>query len=985
MVQLAECNRPCAVRRVGASRGPFSLFAATVAPSLATLLLAAAFSLAQSPATPSADSRPLHERLDALVDAAQIGPVAPSAGDAEFLRRVYLDLVGTIPTSAEARAFLDDAAADKRARLIDRLLASPEHARHLASMFDVMLMERRPAKGIADAEWKKFLFDSMRTNKPYDQFVREILTADGSDPATRPAANFLLARDAEPNLATRDIARVFFGRDLQCCQCHDHPLVDDFYQAEYYGIYALVSRTYVFVDKKDKDKQYLAEKAEGDPTFVSVFDKAKIQRTGQPRVPLGEAIAETQLPKGEEYTVKPDKDVRPIPKVSRRAELAKAATENNPAFRRNIVNRLWAMLFGQGLVDPVDMLHRGNPPANEAVLDLLADEFAAHRYDIRWLLGELVRTRTYQRSIDLPGELAGAASQLAERIQVDEAEREKLVAAAVAAKDAMSKAEGEVDAAKETLIGLNAELAKLQSAVTALKKPADDANAALASAEKDLAAKNDGLPSLVEASAKAAEAAAKLKDQKDVVDAAAALKVAADRQSSVVAAAQKVVDERQAAAKIASDAFGTANAQVAAAATKSAEATANVDTLLAAFREATTKWQADDAAVDRVARRAADAKTLVDFAQADARIAAAAEEIAKAEGELAAAKSKIDAAASQANALTAGVAEAEKSLQAAQAAEQQLAATIGEMQATAAALSEAFAKTEAARASLPNDAELADAAAKLKARADQATGALAAEQPKLAAAQSATKSAADAHAQSTVALQAAQHEAEAMKHAATDAASRVAATTASRDALVQSRGELEGDLATRFTRRLAVGNVRSLAPEQLAWSMMQASGLTANHRAGEIAAWDKANPAADEAAAKAPERIALRDSAVEQATFDKLAGNVGPFIPLFAAAAGQPQDDFYATADQALFFSNGGHVRGWLNPGGENLSARLGKLMETRPLAEELYLSVLTRKPSDAEVADVEAYLAARPNDRAAAIQELAWSLLASAEFRFNH
>jgi hypothetical protein len=980
VVHLAERNRPRAVRRLRAIRGAFWLFAAVVISLFARF--AAAELASESRAEPA---KPLHERVDALVEAAQFGPIAGQSSDAEFLRRVYLDIVGKIPTSVEARAFFDDPAADKRAKLIDRLLASPEHARHLATTFDVMLMERRPAKGVADAEWKKFLFDSIRTNKPYDQLVREMLTADGSDPATRPAANFMLARDAEPNLATRDIARVFFGRDLQCCQCHDHPLVDDFYQAEYYGIYSLVGRTSVFADAKDNGKLYLAEKAEGDPTYVSVFDKAKISRTGEPRVPLGERIADPAIPKGEEYTVKPDKDVRPIPKHSRRAELAKAATENNPAFRRNIVNRVWAMLFGQGLVDPVDMLHRGNAPANEAVLDLLADEFAAHRYDLRWLIGELAKSRTYQRSIDLPGELAAAAGQLAEQIKVDEAEREKLVTVAVASKEAMTQAETAMDAAKGELIAIHAELAKQQSAATALKKPADDAAAALTAAEKDFSAKEDAGMSLAPAAAKAAEAAEKLKDQKDVVDAAAMLKAANERQIAIVAAARAIVEEKKLAAKAAADAFASANALVAAQADMAAKSTARVEALYAMFREATAKWQADDAAADRIGRRAADEKALVSYAQADAQIAAAQAEYAKAEINLAVAKTNADASAAKLAAMTATNAETQKVLEAATSTQNQVETVIAQLQINATAVAEAFAKTDAAHKLLPDDADLVEAAAKLKTKSEQAAAIVVAELPKLVAAQAETKVATDRHAQVTAAMQAAEQESAAMTKSMTDATTRVATAAASRDALVQSRADLERDLATRFSRRLAVGSIRALAPEQLAWSMMQASGVLTNHRAAEINAWNQANPAADEAAANAPERIATRDIAVEQKNYDQLVGNVGPFIPLFAAAAGQPQDDFYATADQALFFANGGHVRGWLNPGGENLAARLDKLKESRPLAEELYLSVLTRKPTDAEVSDVETYLAARPNDRAAAIQELAWSLMTSAEFRFNH
>ncbi|MEX2188244.1 MAG: DUF1549 domain-containing protein [Pirellulales bacterium] len=952
--------------------------------ALLVSLLAAAANSQSSEGSP-VEAKPLHQRIDELVDAARIGPAASPASDAEFLRRAYLDLVGTIPTSAEARAFLDDTSADKRQKLIERLLATPQHARHLATWLDVMLMERRGAKGVADAEWRKYLFDAARANKPYDQLVREILTADGSDAATRPAANFLLARDAEPNIITRDVGRIIFGRDMQCCQCHDHPLVDDYYQAEYYGIYALVGRTSVWVDKKDKDKQYLTEKADGDPTFVSVFDKAKIERTGRPSVPLGEAIVDPQIPAGEEYTVKPDKEVRGVPKYSRRDALAQAATQNNPAFERNIVNRVWAMLFGQGLVNPVDMHHRANPPSSEPVLDLLANEFAAHKYDLRWLIGELGQTQTYQRSIDLPTELATAAAQLSGQIAADEAEREKLLAVAVASKEAVTKIEDQVDTAKDAVIAANAELAPPQAAAAAAKKPADEAAAALAAAEKDFVAKREAAGPLAEAAAKAAEAAAKLADQKDVVDAAAALTAANERQTAIVAAAQKTVDDRQAVAKTTADTLAAANAAVAAASAKVAEATKRVDELFAGFRDATAKWQLDDATADRVARRAADANLLVDYVQSDNQIAAAQADITKLAAELTAANEKAAVSAAQATAMASTVAEAEKSTAAAKAAESEITQQIAGLQTTATALAEAFAKTDAARQLLPNDAELADATAKLKSRADQSAAAVAAEQPKLVATTAATKSAMDQQAAATAAMLAAQKEAESLKQLAAEASQRAADAAAKREAAQQSQAELERDLAARLTRRLALGNVRALSPEQLAWSMMQASGLAENQRAAAIAEWDKANPATDEAAASAPERIAAREIAVEQTTFDKLAGNVGPFIPLFAAAAGQPQDDFYATADQALFFANGGNVRGWLAPGGENLTARLARLTEPQPLAEELYLSLLTRKPTDAEVAAVESYLATRPNDRPAALQEIAWSLLASAEFRFNH
>ncbi len=141
----------------------------------------------------------------------------------------------------------------------------------------------------------------------------------------------------------------------------------------------------------------------------------------------------------------------------------------------------------------------------------------------------------------------------------------------------------------------------------------------------------------------------------------------------------------------------------------------------------------------------------------------------------------------------------------------------------------------------------------------------------------------------------------------------------------------------------------------------------------------------DAAARKDAKKMQQRRREVEQVVFDKLKGNIKTFVPLFGAGAGQPQDEFFATVDQALFFTNGGPVQSWLNPSGENLTGRLVKAPDVKQLADELYLSVLARRPSAEEAADVAAYLSGENIDRTTAIKELAWAMVTSAEFRFNH
>jgi hypothetical protein len=370
------------------------------------LALALGLSWALVPtAARAADLQPLHQRIDQSLAAGQSGELKQKVGlasDAEFLRRVTLDLTGTIPTAAQARAFLQDTSPSKRQAQIDRLLASPEHARYLAAVFDVQLMERRPDKHVPRAAWLEFLRTAVAANKPWDELTREILSSDGVDPAHRPAAKFFLDRDGEPNLLTRDVSRLFLGMNLQCAQCHDHPRVEEYKQDYYYGLYAFLSRSFVFNDPALK-QVVLAEKADGDVTFQSVFDKAKVTRSTGPHVPYGPALKEPVLAKGTEYIVAPAKNVRPVPRFSRRGLLGPSlARADNVPFKRNGANRLWALLLGRGLVHPLDMDHPANPPSYPDLLNLLAEDFAARKFEVRSFLRELALSQAYQRSSEPP-------------------------------------------------------------------------------------------------------------------------------------------------------------------------------------------------------------------------------------------------------------------------------------------------------------------------------------------------------------------------------------------------------------------------------------------------------------------------------------------------------------------------------------------------------------------------------------------------------
>jgi hypothetical protein len=399
----------------------------------------AACSLGASPKIPHTPS-PLHVEIDRLLRADTLAPPSTLADDAEFLRRATLDLHGIIPSADDARAFLDDKSADKREQLIDRLLASPRYARHFATTFDVLWLERRTDKVVKFELWYEYLYDAFHNDKSYNQIVREVLAADETQPFGRALSKFYHNRGVEPNAVTRDIGRLFFGMDMQCNQCHDHPVIDDYKIGDYHGLMAFVNRTYLFNNKTTKVAE-LGEKAEGELAFTSVFTGESKDKV-QPRLPRAAPLpAEPMFPKEQEYLPKASKDDKPLPQYSRRALLAARATDGSyELLDRNVVNRLWAQLIGRGLVHPVDLIHPDNPPAHSAVLDLLTRSFAAHGRSVKWIVREIMLTATYGRSCELPSPNRLRAATVTKRLAYCEGNLRKLEAS-------VEKAESRANAA----------------------------------------------------------------------------------------------------------------------------------------------------------------------------------------------------------------------------------------------------------------------------------------------------------------------------------------------------------------------------------------------------------------------------------------------------------------------------------------------------------------------------------------------------------
>ncbi|HIG82365.1 MAG TPA: DUF1553 domain-containing protein [Verrucomicrobiales bacterium] len=350
----------------------------------------------------------LSQRIDKLI-AAKAGrqPLAEPASDSEFLRRVYLDFTGQIPTAEGARKFLANPSADKRAKLIDQLFADARWAETMADRFHVLLMERRGE----EEEWRKWLVASFKANKPWDAMAREMLAPEGTD-AAKAGAWFFITKRLEkygqnptdhPGL-TRDVGRMFMGVDLQCAQCHRHLTVKDYKQLDFQGLYAAYSNLRLQNPNDTiKVKWAMESLLKKEMEFGSVFSETK--KTTGPRVPFGVPITIPEFKKGEEWAVKPDKKkgVSGRLKFSPLREIAtRMATPENPYFARNIANRAWFLMMGRGLIEPLDLTHTKNPPSHPELLDLLAKELVAHKFDLKWLFRELARTQTYQRSSVLP-------------------------------------------------------------------------------------------------------------------------------------------------------------------------------------------------------------------------------------------------------------------------------------------------------------------------------------------------------------------------------------------------------------------------------------------------------------------------------------------------------------------------------------------------------------------------------------------------------
>jgi hypothetical protein len=337
--------------------------------------------------TPPDDAAALAARIDRLIEdgygANGVKP-APLADDAEFIRRVYLDLAGRIPQVSEVRQFLDDQAPNKRRALVEELLKGPHYVNHFTNVWRALLLPQNNDQQVQflTGQIEQWVRPQLRDNKPYDRMVRDLLTTqvDSNRMSMRPrtfadngAAAFFQANENKAENIAAASSRLFLGIKLECAQCHNHPFAswsrNQFWQfaAFFSGIRPRQPQGGVFSPALDDPRKH-------EITIPNT------EKTVQAR------FLDGAQPKWDDN-------------AAARAVLADWMTSGqNPYFAKAIANRLWGHLFGLGLIDPVDDFGEANPPSHPELLEELGQALIQHGFDMQFLIRAITASRTYQRS-----------------------------------------------------------------------------------------------------------------------------------------------------------------------------------------------------------------------------------------------------------------------------------------------------------------------------------------------------------------------------------------------------------------------------------------------------------------------------------------------------------------------------------------------------------------------------------------------------------
>jgi len=308
-------------------------------------------------------------------------PASARTEDAEFLRRVYLDLVGVIPAPEKVKAFLDSKDADKRAKVVEELLNDPRYGKSMAEVWvNVMVPRESNNRRLDSSPLQKWMAEQFNANKSWDKLVYSLVTASG--PQDKNGAITYFVGNPTPDKVTDSVSKLFLGVQLQCAQCHNHPFTG-WKQDEYWAMAAFFMKTKMNVNPQQAAKKGVVIEVSEDPNLK--FGKKKNQ------LPESAKFVPAKFLQAEQPKMNPKEPSRPV--------LATWMTSGkNPFFARAMANKMWHHFFGRGLVNPVDDMHADNPASHPELLNALAEQFTANGFDVKYLIRSIVLSDAYQRT-----------------------------------------------------------------------------------------------------------------------------------------------------------------------------------------------------------------------------------------------------------------------------------------------------------------------------------------------------------------------------------------------------------------------------------------------------------------------------------------------------------------------------------------------------------------------------------------------------------
>ncbi len=932
-------------------------------------------------------------RIDAWVTAATPGVPEFREQESVLLRKLYLCLVGQPPIIGEVDAYLADTSSDKYVKKIDELMARPEFIEHWAEKLDVMLMERRANTHIAQDQWAAWLRAQLASKRPVNQLMADLLVADGAPGDNRPSSRFLLDRTGDPHLITKDVARIYFGRDIQCSQCHNHPTIDSYLQTDYHGLFGFVAGVFMTeVADGDKKIQMIGEKSASDSPFESVFRKGTMHRV-LPHLFGGEEFAQPWMIPGEDYhPAEAGKPAKPI--HSRREQLASAIRSGTvDSFNRNVANRLWALVFGRGVVEPVDLFHTDNPPLSEELLTGLTQQLVASQFDLRAFVRDLVRSQSFQRGqISLEAEtnpasiawLNAAAEKVAERIALAEQAAAQLREKKNASYEAFQKSLSENATLQAERLTAFANVDTSRAAYAQTLEAVKKANAEKAAAEQAVNAANDKAVKLQAATDASASALAAVGQDAELNAAVELLKIRTAAAKAAAEPLQKALADKSAAAATAQDASAKSKEALLAAQNSATEVNQRYQTASRVAQQLRMQADADVLALTNTELTIQQLKKYATWREVDSRLAQLAQQIQQANNEVTVQKTNLAA-------VMASKQTAEQSLpefvSGAETMNGQLCINLLAVEEIENKIRRLVTAKEALSTSVDlvdEPQKIADAIAQLDVSVKplmQQWEDSRQELSNVGEAANLRQTLLNQHKQMISQLQ---EQAAAVEKLIADSAQLQSKCEMDIASARQDRASAATSIAQLLGNRFVASQLRALTPEQIGWSFLTVNQIYKNYVDKHLAELEKAAPATAEQQADPQFQLARRTEAVRKARAE-LQGNINHFVSLYGAGPGQPQSDFFATPDQALYANNGGALFAWASPSNDNTSARVIAAANSTDAAKILYRGILCREPSASEIEAVTKYLEQQPDQRARLVQEMVWSLMASAEFRFVH